>query len=298
MTVQNTRLGMLLMIATVFVFAVQDGFSRYLGGRYSVLMIVMVRYWVFAAFVIAQASMKGGGIRNAVRTRHPWLQIARSVLLISEICIMVLAYTRIGLINTHAIFAVCPLLVAGLAMPILGEKVGWRRWTAIIIGMVGVAIILQPDGGVFALDSFLPLISAFMFALYSLLTRLATRDEPAFISFFWSGIIGCVLMTIIGLPYLTLMPAFDLAMIAVYSFLALFGHYLLIRSYSIAEASALQPFAYLQIVFVTGIAMLVFDEVLRANVIIGGSIVILAGLFTVIRSRQKNQGKALRVSQR
>lgn len=289
---------MLLMVATVFVFAVQDGFSRYLVGGYSVLMIVMVRYWVFAAFVIAQALMKSGGLRSAVRTRHPWLQIARSVLLISEICVMVFAYNRIGLINTHAIFAVCPLLVAGLAMPILGEKVGWRRWTAIVIGMVGVAIILQPDGGVFALDSLLPLISAFMFALYSLLTRLATRDEPAFISFFWSGVIGAVLMTIVGLPYLTMMPAFDLLMIAVYSFLALFGHYLLIRSYSMAEASALQPFAYLQIVFVTAIAMVVFDEVLRPNVIIGGGIVILAGLFTVIRSRQKNQGKALRVSQR
>lgn len=298
MTVQNTRLGMLLMIATVFVFAVQDGFSRYLGGGYSVLMIVMIRYWVFAAFVVTQALMKSGGFGNVVRTRHPWLQIARSVLLIAEICVMILAYTRIGLINTHAIFAVCPLLVAGLAMPILGEKVGWRRWTAIIIGMVGVAIILQPDGGVFSLDSLLPLISAFMFALYSLLTRLATRDEPAFISFFWSGIIGCVLMTVIGLPYLTAMPPFDLLMVAIYSFLALFGHYLLIRSYSIAEASALQPFAYLQIVFVTAIAMLVFEEVLRPNVIIGGGIVVLAGLFTVIRSRQKNQGKALRVSQR
>jgi drug/metabolite transporter (DMT)-like permease len=297
MTVQNTKLGMLLMIATVFVFAVQDGFSRYLGGGYSVLMIVMVRYWVFAAFVTTQALMKGG-MRSAVRTRHPWLQIARSVLLISEICVMVFAYNRIGLINTHAIFAVCPLLVAGLAMPILGEKVGWRRWTAIVIGMVGVGIILQPDGGVFSLDSFLPLISAFMFALYSLLTRLATRDEPAFVSFFWSGIIGAMLMTIVGLPYLTMMPPFDLLMIAVYSFLALFGHYLLIRSYSIAEASALQPFAYLQIVFVTAIAMVVFDEALRPNVIIGGGIVILAGLFTVIRSRQKNQGKALRVSQR
>ncbi len=289
---------MMLMIATVFVFAVQDGFSRYLAGGYSVLMIVMVRYWVFAAFVMVQAVMKGGGLRNAVRTRHPWLQIARSVLLITEICVMVFAYNRIGLINTHAIFAVCPLLVAGLAMPILGEKVGWRRWTAIVIGMVGVAIILQPDGGVFSLDSLLPLASAFMFALYSLLTRLATRDEPAFISFFWSGIIGCVLMTIVGLPYLTAMVPFDLLMIAVYSFLALFGHYLLIRSYSIAEASALQPFAYLQIVFVTIIAMVVFDEVLHLNVIIGGGIVVLAGLFTVIRSRQKNQGKALRVSQR
>lgn len=297
MTAQNPRLGILLMIATVFVFAVQDGFSRYLGAGYSVLMIVMIRYWVFAVFVTLQASRKGK-FRATVRTKHPFLHLARSVLLIAEICVMVLAYTRIGLINTHAIFAVCPLLIAGLAVPILGEKVGWRRWTAIFIGMVGVAIILQPDGGVFSLESLLPLISAFMFALYSLLTRLATRDEPAFVSFFWSGIIGCVLMTIIGLPYLTAMPPYDLMMIAVYSCLALLGHYLLIRSYSVAEASALQPFAYLQIVFVTVIAMVVFDEVLRTNVIIGGGIVILAGLFTVVRSRQKNQGKALRVSQR
>ncbi len=298
MTVQNTRLGIWLMIATVFVFAVQDGFSRYLAGGYSVFMVVMIRYWVFAAFVTGQAFFKEGGLRRAVKTRHPWLQIARSVLLIAEICVMVFAYVRIGLINTHAIFAVCPLLVAGLAMPILGEKVGWRRWTAIIVGMVGVAIILQPDGGVFSLDSLLPLISAFMFALYSLLTRLATRDEPAFISFFWSGIIGCVLMTAIGLPYLTAMPPFDVLMIVTYSLLAILGHYLLIRSYSVAEASALQPFAYLQIVFVTIIAMFVFDEALRSNVIIGGGIVIVAGLFTVIRSRQKNQGTALRVSQR
>lgn len=298
MTVQNTRLGVWLMIATVFVFAVQDGFSRFLGGGYSVYFIVMVRYWFFAAFVIVQALTKREGIRGAVRTKHPWLHVARSALLVAEICVMILAYTRIGLINTHAIFAVCPLLIAGLAIPILGEKVGWRRWAAILVGMVGVAIILQPDGGVFSLDSLLPLISAFMFALYSLLTRLATRDEPAFISFFWSGIIGAVLMTVVGLPHFTPMPAYDLAMLVTYSFLALFGHYLLIRSYSMAEASALQPFAYLQIVFVTAIAMLVFDEVLRPNVILGGGIVILAGLFTVIRSRQKNQGKGLRVSQR
>lgn len=298
MTVQNTRLGVWLMIATVFVFAVQDGFSRFLGGGYSVYFIVMVRYWFFAAFVIAQALTKREGIRGAVRTKHPWLHVARSALLVAEICVMILAYTRIGLINTHAIFAVCPLLIAGLAIPILGEKVGWRRWVAILVGMVGVAIILQPDGGVFSLDSLLPLISAFMFALYSLLTRLATRDEPAFISFFWSGIIGAVLMTFVGLPHFTPMPVFDLMMLVIYSFLALFGHYLLIRSYSMAEASALQPFAYLQIVFVTAIAMLVFDEVLRPNVILGGGIVILAGLFTVIRSRQKNQGKGLRVSQR
>jgi drug/metabolite transporter (DMT)-like permease len=298
MTDQNTRLGILLMIVTVFIFAVQDGFARYLAAGYSVFMVIMVRYWFFAVFVTVQALMKPGGLRAAVRTRHPWLQLVRSVILIAEICVMVYAYTRIGLINTHAIFAVSPLLVAGLAMPILGEKVGWRRWTAIVIGMVGVAVLLQPDGGVFSIDSFLPLLGALLFALYSLMTRLTTRDEPAFISFFWSGIIGCVLMTAIGLPYLTTMPMFDLFILAVYSFLALFGHFLLIRSYSMAEASALQPFAYLQIVFITIIAITVFDEALRMNIVIGGGIVILAGLFTVIRSRQVNQGKGLRVGQR
>jgi drug/metabolite transporter (DMT)-like permease len=180
----------------------------------------------------------------------------------------------------------------------LGEQVGWRRWSAILVGMIGVAIILQPDGGVFSLDSLLPLLGALLFALYSLMTRLATRDEPAFISFFWSGIIGCGLTTAIGLPYLQAMPAFDVGMIGIYSFLALFGHYLLIRSYSMAEASALQPFAYLQMVFITIIAITVFDESLRMNIVIGGGIVILAGLFTVIRSRQVNQGKAMRVGQR
>ncbi|SEM67179.1 EamA-like transporter family protein [Pseudorhodobacter antarcticus] len=297
MIIQNNRLGILLMVLTVFIFAVQDGFARYLGGIYSVLMLIMIRYWVFAAFVMVQAGLTGD-FRAAVRTRHPWMHLTRTVLLITEICVMVLAYTRIGLINTHAVFAVCPLLIAGLAVPILGEKVGWRRWVAIFIGMIGVAIILQPDGGVFALDSLLPLISALLFALYSLLTRLATRDEPVFVSFFWSGVLGCVLMTVVGLPFLVSMPLFDVAMLMIYSFLALFGHYLLIRSYSMAEASALQPFAYLQIVFVTAIAMLVFDEALHRNVIIGGAIVILAGLFTVIRGRQKNQGKAMRVAQR
>ncbi|MDN5787236.1 MAG: EamA/RhaT family transporter, partial [Pseudorhodobacter sp.] len=101
-----------------------------------------------------------------------------------------------------------------------------------------------------------------------------------------------------GLPFLVAMPPFDALMMGFYSSLALFGHYLLIRSYSVAEASALQPFAYLQIVFVTVIALVVFDETLRINVVVGGAVVVLAGLFTVIRSRQKDQGKAMRVSQR
>ncbi len=298
MTQQNTRLGIFLMIATVFVFSLQDAFARYLGFGYSVLMIIMVRYWFFLGFVMVQASLKREGFRAAIRTRHPWLHLARSVVLITEICLMVLAFSRIGLINSHAIFAVSPLLIAALAVPVLGEKVGWRRWLAIFAGMVGVWIILSPTSGVFTTDALLPLISALLFAIYSLLTRLATRDESAFVSFFWSGVMGAVMMTIVGLPFWEWMPPFDWLMLGIYSGLALFAHYLLIRCYDVAEASAVQPFAYFQIFFIAVIGIAVYDEELRSNVVIGGAIVIAAGLFTVIRSRAKAQGKALRVAQR
>jgi drug/metabolite transporter (DMT)-like permease len=286
MRVQNTQAGIWLMIAAVFVLAVQDGFSKQLATGYGVFMIVMLRYWFFAGFVVLQALTHRKGFRAAVQTRHLWLHIARAVLLIGDICLMVLGFTKVGLINAHAVFAVCPLLIAALAVPILGEKVGWRRWLAIFAGLTGVVIILQPDQGVFSPDSLLPLGAAVLFALYSLLTRLATRDEPAFVSLFWSGVIGAVLISALGLPQWVAMPVQDWALTGVYASLSLLGHFLLIRCYDAAEASAVQPFAYLQIVFVSLIGVLVFSEAIRMNVLAGVAIVISAGLFTLWRQRQ------------
>lgn len=286
MRVQNTQAGIGLMIAAVFVLAVQDGFSKLLAGGYGVFMIVMLRYWFFAGFVMVQAATHPKGFRAAVQTGHIWLHAARAVLLISDICLMVLGFTKVGLINVHAVFAVCPLLVTALAVPILGEKVGWRRWLAIIAGLTGVVIILQPDQGVFSPYSLLPLAAAVLFALYSLLTRLATRDEPAFVSLFWSGVIGAGLITGLGLPQWVPMPVADWALTGVYASLSLLGHFLLIRCYDTAEASAVQPFYYFQIVFASIIGVVAFDEAIRSNVVIGVAIVISAGLFTLWRQRQ------------
>lgn len=92
MTEQNPRLGIWLMIAATIVFALQDGISRHLGGEYNVMMVVMVRYWFFAAFVIAIAARQRGGLRAAVRTRYPVLQITRGLLLAAEICVTVVAF--------------------------------------------------------------------------------------------------------------------------------------------------------------------------------------------------------------
>lgn len=290
MTDQNFRLGALLMIATSFVFSVQDGISRHLAGEYNVYMVVMIRYWFFAAFVLALAARNPEGIRGAVRARHPLLQIARGVLLAAEICVMVTAFTVLGLVESHAVFTCYPLLVAALSGPVLGERVGWRRWTAIGIGFLGVLVILQPGVRVFSPAALIPLGSAFLFALYGLLTRYVARGDSAFVSFFWTGITGVVVMTAIGAFHWEPMTAPDWGWMAVLCCTAATAHWLMIRALEVAEASAVQPFAYLQLPFAAVLGMTVFGDALEPNVALGAVIVVAAGLFTLWRARKTGRG--------
>ena len=285
----NIRLGIWLMCATSFVFAVQDGISRHLAAEYNVLMIVMIRYWFFAAFVIAIAIRTQGSIRVAAATSQPFLQITRGLLLAAEICVMVFAFVKLGLIESHAIFASYPLLVAALSGPILGETVGWRRWTAIAIGFVGVLMILQPGVGVFSSYAVIPLTSAILFAIYGLLTRYAARRDKAATSFFWIGVVGAIGMTCVGVWFWEPMIGPDWIWMGALCITGVTGHFLLIKTYEVAEASAVQPFAYLQLVFATSIGISVFGEKLESNVAIGACIVVAAGLFTLLRARRVNR---------
>jgi drug/metabolite transporter (DMT)-like permease len=285
MATQNTRLGIWLMIATATVFAVQDGLSRHLAGTYNVWMIVMIRYWFFAVFVVVLASRAPGGLRAAVRTNHPRLQITRGLLLALEICIMVYGFTLLGLSASHAVFAAYPLLVSALSGPILGEKVGWRRWAAVLVGFIGVLVILQPGYAVFDPLALIPLVSAFMFALYGLLTRYVGRRDAASVSFFWTGTVGAVAMTLVGIWFWEPMSPTDWGWMLALCLTAALSHYLLIRAYEVAEASAVQPFAYLQLPIASMIGVFVFAETLTANLVIGAAIVVGAGLFTLWRAR-------------
>ncbi|MCK0150227.1 DMT family transporter [Marivita sp. S6314] len=287
MTDTNNKLGIWLMVATTFVFAMQDGLSQHLASEYNVLMVVMIRYWFFAAFVMFVASRRAGGLRAAAATTQPWLQGFRGLLLASEICVMVLAFTYLGLVESHAIFACYPLLIAALSGPILGEQVGWRRWTAIGVGFIGILIILRPGFGVFSPLAIIPAMSALMFALYGLLTRFAARKDSAATSFFWTGTVGAVFMTLIGIWFWEPMTGPDWALMSLLCVTGATGHYLLIKCYDVAEASAVQPFAYLQLPFAASLGILVFRETMEPNVAIGASLIVCAGLFTLWRQRQK-----------
>lgn len=288
-TKQNTRLGMLLMSLTSLVFALQDGISRHLGGEYNVYMIVTIRFWVFALFVMVIAARQPGGIARAVRTHYPGVQIFRGILLVTEICVMIVAFVRLGLVASHAVFASYPLLVAALSGPVLGEKVGWRRWTAIGIGFVGILIILQPGVAVFAPAALIPLAAAFLFALYGLLTRYVARKDAAPVTFFWAGVSGAVVMTPIGLYHWVPMDPADWGWMALLCCTAMLSHFMMIRALEVAEASAVQPFAYLQLAFIAILGVTLFDEVLRPNVVVGAAVVVAAGLFTLWRTRVRSR---------
>ena len=273
--------GIWLMVLTVLTFAAQDGFSRLLAGNYNTLMVVMVRYWIFGAFVLTMALRRPEGLRAAVASKHFGVHVLRAVLLVVEICIIVWGYTLIGLINSHAVFAICPLLVVALSGPLLGERISPARWAAVGMGCVGVLVILQPGAEVFSWPALLPLASAVMFALYSVLTRLTTRDEPSFPAFFWPPIIGLVLMTVIGLPHWEAVSGRDWVFLVIYGLLSVLSNFLLQRTYETVEANVVQPFAYLQIVFVTMIGLTFFDETLQTHVVLGVVVVVLAGIFAL-----------------
>ena len=286
MTKQNERLGILLMIITTIVFASQDGLSKYLATEYNVYMVVMIRYWFFAAFVISMSSRRTGGIKLVAKTKSPILQIFRSLILVAEMCITILAFTLLGLAETHAIFASYPLIIAMLSGPILREYVGWRRWWAICVGFIGILIILNPGNGIFSPYALVPLAGAILFALYGLLTRYVGQYDNSSTSFFWTGVVGSIAMTVIGLNFWDPVSRSDWSVMLLLSASGVVGHYLLIKCYEVAEASAVQPFAYLQLIWASMIGIIIFGEQITTNVLIGACIIVGAGLFTLWRERK------------
>ncbi len=287
MTRNDTRTGIWLMVVTTFIFAMQDGISRHLAEAYNTYMVIMIRYWFFAAFVIGIARLQAGSIKKAAATTQPVVQGFRAAILALEVLVMVQGFVYLGLVESHAVFACYPLLIAALSGPVLGEYVGWRRWAAIGVGFIGVIIILQPSGGVFSPYAAIPLLAAFMFALYGLLNRYVARKDSAATTFFWTGVVGAVVTTAIGIWHWEPMSQTDWMWMGVLCLTASLAHWTLIKAYEAAEASAVQPCAFLQLVFASALGVTVFGDTIRTNVVLGAVIIVSAGLFTLWRARQK-----------
>lgn len=288
-TSHSHRTGYLFALLAFTIFATQDAISKHLSDLYPPLMITMIRYWAFAGFAILITSRGKGGLRQGVRTKRPLTQIFRGVLLALQIVVSLLAFRFAGLLHSQAIFSATPLLVAMLSVPVLGEAVGWRRWTAIAVGLCGVMIILKPSAE--GIDSTLvvPLIAACMNAVYSVTTRLTSREDPAATSFFYLGVAGAVVMIVIGPFYWTNLAPVDWAWIGLLCITGISSHYCLIKAYDHLDAVLVQPISYFQLVLASFYGVLIFHETLKLNVVAGSLIIVGAGLFTIWREAAKQK---------
>ena len=281
----QVRFGIILMILATFSFAIKDGLSRFLAGNYNVYMIVMIRYWFLFILVVFVASRSQKGLLKTASTNFLLLQILRGILLAFEIIVSVHAFVYIGLINTSAIFSSYPLIATLLSIPILKEVIGWKRFTAILFGFLGVLLILRPGSGIFSLYMFLPVCSAFAFAIYAILTRYVSKMDSPETSFFWTGLVGIIAMTGVGVWFWEQPNAIDWLWILLLCIFSTLGHFLLIKSYDLAAVSIVQPFSYFHLIFISFIGFLMFGEPLTLNIILGSIIVICAGIFTLKRQK-------------
>ncbi|OWV88733.1 hypothetical protein ATY75_19085 [Rhizobium sp. N122] len=275
--------GYIFALLAITIFSLQDAISKHLASTYPPIFVTMIRYWAFALFTIILASKMRGGIKATARTRRPYLQVIRGILLAVQVVLAITCFAVIGLARSQAIFSATPILIALLAMPILGERVGWRRWAAIGTGLFGVLLILKPEGEFFDVKLLLAIISCFNFAFYVIATRLVSRDDSSMTSFFYTGVIGGITMTLIGPFYWSSMSAGDWGWMALVCMTSISSHYFLIRAYDLLDAAAVQPLTYLSLVYASIIGVTIYDETLSINTIIGSIIVVCAGIFTIWR---------------
>lgn len=282
--------GIRYAVLATMCFAIQDGVSKHLAESYPVPFFLMLRYWVFALFVAAVAARQPGGLRRAATTRVPLLNVIRGVLLILQIMIFVAGLHYLGMAPMMALFALYPLLITVLAIPILGETVGWRRFMAVGFGFLGVLVILRPGLTIFDPNALFGLAAAFGMATYSLLTRVATQaDGGSEQAVFYTAMAGVAAISVIGPFFWVDIAGVDLFWVGALAVAGLIGHSLLIRAYDMTEAVRLQPFSYLQMVFGVSIGWIVFHEPMDPWMIAGMSMIIGAGLYALFREMRAAQ---------
>jgi drug/metabolite transporter (DMT)-like permease len=220
---------------------------------------------------------------DVAMARAPYQQVTRALLLYFSMIAFALGVRELKLADTHAILAVMPLIVTALSAPMLGERVGWRRWLAVMTGFAGVLIILRPGIGVFHPAAIYPIACAIMLALYTVLTRRVSRHDTFLTTFFYTGVVGAAAATSIGFFYWSEPSLADWAFIGALCITSILGHFLLIRALELAPAAVLQSFHYLILVWAIILGFVFFNELPDVVTVAGGAVVVASGLFVVWR---------------
>lgn len=281
----SSKKGIITLIIATFFLALMDGMSRYMAELYDVLNINMFRFWIIGSFVIL-VSLRGRGVlRSILKTKQPVAQISRGLLFISSLLMAIYSYTQVGLIVTHALMAVFPLLTVLLSGLFLKEEITRIKVVAVGVGFLGVTIIINPINLEFSLVSVLPLISAVTFAIYAVLTRKVASTDNTETSFFWVSLVSAIAITIPSPLFYKPIQFSDLYFLALLCTFSLVGHFLLTNAYRHAEASVLQPFSYFHLFFASVVGIIFFQDPLTISTVAGGGLIVFGGILISRKSK-------------
>ena len=280
------QLGIALIIFAMLVFALQDGITKHLATTYSAPQILWIRFSFFVVFALLY-SMRTKPLRACLTSNVPVLQIIRSLLIVAEIGFFILAVRHLPLAETHALFATFPLMATAIAALFLKEPVGIRRWSAIVVGLLGVIIILRPGAAVIAPAALIALLCAFMFAGYQVITRLVSKYDDSETSVTYMAVVGLIAMTALG-PFFWKTPdAEGWKWLLLLALTAALGHFLLIKALEFAPASLLQPFNFTLLVFASTVGYFAFGDVPDMWTVLGAIVIVGSGIYTVHRERKR-----------
>lgn len=272
------------MLGAVAAFSLMDASMKLLSARYPPMQVTMLRGAASLPFVLAWVLATAGP--RSLLPRRWGLQLLRGVLGIVMIVCFVYALKRLPLSTAYTIYFVSPLLVAALSVPLLGERVGPRRWTAIAIGLAGVLMVLRPGmGGIVSLAGFMVLLAALAYAIASVTVSLLTRTDTP------QSMVVCFLAVmalgagILAIPEWTPLRADDGWLIAGMGLAGALGQVALTRAFQLGEASMVAPLEYTGLVWVIAWDWLLWATLPDRATWLGAAIIVASGLYLMRRER-------------
>jgi len=263
-----------------------DSVAKYAATIYDPLQVVWARYFFHMLLMVIFLAPSQG--LNLVRTANPKLQIFRSMLLLGATVCFFTALKYVPLADAGAMGSTSPLFVTVLSVFVLGEKVSFRRWSAVLVGFAGALIILRPGMSAFHPAMLLVVGMSVFYASYQIATRKLAGVDGALTTLFYTALVGTIAMTI-TVPFFWTMP--DLAgwgMLAVIGLIGGVSHFVIIQAFSYTTASTAAPFSYSQLIWTAIFGYFVFGDLPDGFTIIGAAIIVMSGLYILYRERKVN----------
>lgn len=272
----SLRRGILFIALGIFCFTAMDAVAKQLMHTYPTAVVIWAR---FAGHLLFVALYLRARILPSLKTTMPWWHVARSLTQLGATIFFFASLNFVGLAEATALAGISPLLITLGAALFLGEALGPQRLIGVGVALVGALIVIRPGMAVFSPAALLPLICACCFAANMLLTRLVGSRESPWAAMIYAALAGMILSSL-ALPfYWQDIALADLPLFLLLGLLGAVAQLFIIRAYSVAEASAMAPFGYLDIVFATIWSISLFGEYPDAYTLTGALVIVAAGLY-------------------